>query len=68
MAKRTRKKTEDVEFEVALDNVIEKLETQIRQQPDPLKQKIDRLKDAGFDDNRIAAMLMINVEKVKKLK
>lgn len=67
---RRKKKIEDnpEEFKKAFESVIEQLEEEIRQEPDPLKVKIDRLKDQGYDDNRIAAMLMINVEKVKKLK
>ena len=33
-----------------------------------MRQKVKSLRDKGFDNNRIAAMLMINKEKVEKLK
>ena len=31
----------------------------------PIQQEIAKLRAIGFDDNRIAARLMINVEKIK---
>lgn len=33
-----------------------------------LRQKVISLREKGFDNNRIAAMLMINKQKVEKLK
>lgn len=35
---------------------------------DETEAKVKKLREAGFDDNRIAAMLMINKEKVQSIR
>jgi hypothetical protein len=59
---------EEVQQNIESSELVVKSKKKITKPVDETEAKVKKLREQGFDDNRIAAMLMINKEKVQSIK